>query len=85
LFSINLGVITKRRDVTWSITAKAIHTGGEGNQLMETRISRSTKEVIISDDNPTVLIGERINPADKKQLLEALNAKRLEVKLDNPS
>jgi cobalamin-dependent methionine synthase I len=59
--------------------------GGEGNQLMETRISSSTKELIISDDNPTELIGERINPADKKKLQEALKAKNLEAKLDNLS
>jgi hypothetical protein len=43
-------------------------TSGEGNQLIETRISSSTKEVIISDDNHTELIGERINPANKKKL-----------------
>ena len=43
-------------------------TLGEGNHLIETRISSSTKEVTISDDNHTELIGERINPADKKKL-----------------
>ena len=46
---------------------------------METRIARSTKEVIISDDNPTVLMGERINSADKKKLQEALKAENLEM------
>ncbi len=39
---------------------------------METRISSATKEVIIGDDKPTVLIGERINPAGRKKLSEAL-------------
>ena len=37
---------------------------------METRISSTQKEVIIGDDQPTVLIGERINPAGKKKLSE---------------
>ncbi len=46
---------------------------------METRISSATKEVIIGDDQPTVLIGERINPAGKKKLAEALKAGDLEV------
>ena len=43
-------------------------TLGEGNHLIEARISSSTKEVIISDGNSIELIGERINPADKKKL-----------------
>jgi 5-methyltetrahydrofolate--homocysteine methyltransferase len=46
---------------------------------METRVSSPTKEVIIGDDQPTVLIGERINPAGKKKLAEALNAGNLEI------
>ncbi len=46
---------------------------------METRVSNPTKEVIISDDQPTVLIGERINPAGKKKLAEALKAGNLEI------
>ncbi len=41
---------------------------------METRISSPTKEVIISDERPTVLIGERINPTGKKRLTAALQA-----------
>ena len=52
---------------------------------METRISSSTKEVIIGGDNPTELIGERINPANKKKLSEALKAENLEAKLGNLS
>jgi len=46
---------------------------------METRVASPTKEVIIGDDQPTVLIGERINPAGKKKLQEALKAGDLEI------
>jgi len=41
---------------------------------METIVSSATKEVIISDTRPTVLIGERINPTGKKKLTAALQA-----------
>ncbi len=46
---------------------------------METRVSSPTKEVIIGDDQPTVLIGERINPAGKTKLQEALKAGNLDI------
>ncbi len=46
---------------------------------MKTRVLSSTKEVIISEDGPTVLIGERINPAGKKYLGEALKSGDMEV------
>ena len=46
---------------------------------METRISSATKEVIIDDNQPTVLIGERINPAGKKKLAEALKTGNLDI------
>ncbi len=46
---------------------------------MQTRVSSPSKEVIIGDDQPTVLIGERINPAGKKKLAEALKAGDLEI------
>jgi 5-methyltetrahydrofolate--homocysteine methyltransferase len=46
---------------------------------METKVSSAKKEVIISIDRPTVLIGERINPTGKKKLTEALKAGDLEV------
>ena len=46
---------------------------------METRVSSATKEVIIGDDQPTVLIGERINPAGRKKMSEALKAGNLEI------
>jgi 5-methyltetrahydrofolate--homocysteine methyltransferase len=46
---------------------------------METRVSSPTIEVIIGGDRPTVLIGERINPAGKKKLAEALKSGDLEI------
>jgi 5-methyltetrahydrofolate--homocysteine methyltransferase len=46
---------------------------------METRVSSPSKEVIIGDNQPTVLIGERINPTGKKKLAEALKAGDLEI------
>ena len=46
---------------------------------METKISSTQKEIIIGDDQPTVLIGERINPSGKKKLSEALRAGDLEI------
>ena len=46
---------------------------------MQTRVSSPKKEVIIGDDQPTVLIGERINPAGKKKLAEALKAGDLNI------
>jgi len=39
---------------------------------METRVSSATREVLITDEGSTVLIGERINPSGKKKLAEAL-------------
>jgi len=46
---------------------------------LETRVASATKEVIIGDDQPTVLIGERINPSANKRLAEALRTGNLEV------
>jgi len=46
---------------------------------METRLSTATKEVVIGDDQPTVLIGERINPTGKKRMSEALKSGNLEI------
>lgn len=46
---------------------------------METWASSSTKKVIIGGGQPTVLIGERINPAGKKKLAEALKVGNLDV------
>ena len=39
---------------------------------MDTRISSATKEVTITAEGPTTLIGERINPSGRKKLAEAL-------------
>ena len=46
---------------------------------METKITSTKKEVIISDSGPTVLIGERINPTGKKKLAGALKTGNLDV------
>jgi len=46
---------------------------------MKTRLSSATKEVIIGDELPTVLIGERINPTGKKRMTAALEAGDLDV------
>src|SRR4030042_5865388 len=46
---------------------------------METKLSSATKEVVMGEGYPTVLIGERINPAGKKKMAEALRAGNLEV------
>ena len=46
---------------------------------METKISSATKEVLISGEGPTVLIGERINPTGRKKLAAALQAGELEI------
>jgi 5-methyltetrahydrofolate--homocysteine methyltransferase len=46
---------------------------------MDTKVSSATKEVTITADGPTTLIGERINPTGKKRLAEALKSGDLEV------
>jgi 5-methyltetrahydrofolate--homocysteine methyltransferase len=46
---------------------------------MQTRITSATREVVISDAGPTILIGERINPTGKKRLQEELKAGRLDL------
>jgi len=46
---------------------------------MKTKVSNATKEVLISDDQPTVLIGERINPTGKKKLAAALQTGNMEL------
>ena len=47
------------------------------NKTAETIVSSATKSVTISGENPTVLIGERINPTGKKRLQQALITKDL--------
>jgi len=46
---------------------------------MQTIVSSPTREVLISDDKPTVLIGERINPSGRKKLAEALRSGDFEL------
>ena len=46
---------------------------------METRVSTATQEVLISEDQPTVLIGESINPTGKKKLSASLEAGDMEL------
>lgn len=46
---------------------------------METILKGKGKKVVIADGNPTVMIGERINPTGKKKLAAALLAGDLEV------
>ena len=47
--------------------------------MMESRVSSATKEVVISDSHPTVLIGERLNPTGKAKLAAALQAGDMQV------
>ena len=46
---------------------------------MYTKISSATREVVIGPDLPTVLIGERINPAGKKKLAESLKTGNMDI------
>jgi 5-methyltetrahydrofolate--homocysteine methyltransferase len=46
---------------------------------VETKLKGANSEVIISPDRPTVLIGERINPAGKKKLAESLRAGSMDI------
>jgi 5-methyltetrahydrofolate--homocysteine methyltransferase len=45
---------------------------------MKTRVSSTAKDVLITDEQPTVLIGERINPTGKKKFAAALQAANME-------
>ena len=49
---------------------------------METKVSSAKKEVVVSGNRPSVLIGERINPSGKKKLAEALKAGNLQMCVD---
>jgi 5-methyltetrahydrofolate--homocysteine methyltransferase len=46
---------------------------------METRVSSSTKEVIIGGEQPTILIGERINPSGNKKLADSLREGNMDI------
>jgi len=46
---------------------------------METKVSSASKEVIISYERPTVIIGERINPTGRKKFTQALQEGDLSI------
>ena len=46
---------------------------------METKVSSTTREILIVGEGPTVLIGERINPSGKQKLAEALKRGDLDM------
>jgi len=46
---------------------------------MLTRLSSATQEVLIGDEGPTVLIGERINPTGKKTMAAALQEGKMDA------
>jgi 5-methyltetrahydrofolate--homocysteine methyltransferase len=46
---------------------------------METILTSRTKEVVIAEGRPTVLIGERINPTGRKKIKAALQEGKLEL------
>ncbi|MBI4296681.1 MAG: dihydropteroate synthase [Chloroflexi bacterium] len=46
---------------------------------MKTRVASATKEVIIGDGLPTVIIGERINTTGRKSLAESLKAGSMDI------
>lgn len=46
---------------------------------METRVTSSTKEVVIGGEQPTILIGERINPSGNKKLADSLREGNLDI------
>ncbi len=46
---------------------------------METKVSSASLEVLIGDNRPTVIIGERINPSGKKILSEALKEENFDI------
>jgi 5-methyltetrahydrofolate--homocysteine methyltransferase len=46
---------------------------------MDTKITSASKEVIIGEGRPTVLIGERINPSGREKLTNELKAGNMEI------
>lgn len=46
---------------------------------METKLSNGSKTVVIGNNRPTVMIGERINPTGKKKLAAALREGRMDM------
>lgn len=43
-------------------------------EMIETKLTNKNKSVAIRRDAPTVIIGERINPTGRKEVLAALEA-----------
>ena len=48
--------------------------GRRGDRVTRTVVSSATREVVIGDDQPFVIIGERINPTGRKLLAEEMKA-----------
>ena len=48
--------------------------GTEDRRMTRTVVSSATREVVIGDDQPFVIIGERINPTGRKVLMEEMKA-----------
>jgi 5-methyltetrahydrofolate--homocysteine methyltransferase len=50
---------------------------------MKTQLSSKNKQIVISPDDPFVMIGERINPTRRKKLLETMAASDFSIALDD--
>ena len=50
---------------------------------METRVTSSAKEVIIGENQSTVLIGEQSNPSGNKRLAEDFNDRQQESSIND--
>ena len=46
---------------------------------LTTTLTSATQTVGINRDNPTIIIGERINPTGRKQVLAALQAGNFDI------
>ena len=57
----------------------AVNTLDGGYTSMETRVSSATREVLISYAQPTVLIGEHINPTGREKLAISLESGDMEI------
>ncbi|NIM94101.1 MAG: dihydropteroate synthase [Anaerolineales bacterium] len=47
--------------------------------MMRTSLKSETKEVVIGDDGPVIMIGEKINPTGRKKLAQALQDRDFDV------
>jgi 5-methyltetrahydrofolate--homocysteine methyltransferase len=50
---------------------------------MKTQLTSKNKQIVISPDDPFVIIGERINPTRRKSLLESLAAGKFDIALED--